>query len=234
MRFHPAPPPTAEELERRPEPRGSRCRSEPSSGVTSETNRTSLPKPIRSWRDYSPPRSRAGPRPAPAPVSGSCAFGDRVEIEGDEERLTIEEIPGLARTNGFSLHAGVAVPANDRQRLERLCRYVGRPPVASGTTERSCRTVACCTSYAIAGETAPRHVAFRAAGTDRPAGRAGAAASIPHDSLPRRARLALQTPCRRRAKRKPSRLLRPSCAVDTCMPPNNRDDPSKRFGVRIV
>lgn len=29
------------------------------------------------------------------------------------------------------LHAGVAVPANDRRRLERLCWYVGRPPVAS-------------------------------------------------------------------------------------------------------
>jgi hypothetical protein len=41
------------------------------------------------------------------------------------------ETPGLARIDGFSLHAGVAVPANDRQRLERLCRYAGRPPVSS-------------------------------------------------------------------------------------------------------
>jgi hypothetical protein len=32
---------------------------------------------------------------------------------------------------GFSLHANVAIPARDRRRLERLCRYVGRPPVAS-------------------------------------------------------------------------------------------------------
>jgi hypothetical protein len=34
-----------------------------------------------------------------------------------------------------SLHAGVAVPARDRRRLERLCRYVARPPIAS---ERLC------------------------------------------------------------------------------------------------
>jgi hypothetical protein len=57
-------------------------------------------------------------------------FGDRVEIDADGN-VSREKTRGLARTNGFSLHAGVAVPANDRQRLERLCRYVGRPPVAT-------------------------------------------------------------------------------------------------------
>ncbi len=31
----------------------------------------------------------------------------------------------------MSLHADVAVPARDRRRLERLCRYVARPPLAS-------------------------------------------------------------------------------------------------------
>ena len=31
---------------------------------------------------------------------------------------------------GMSLHAAVAVPARDRRRLERLCRYVARPPIA--------------------------------------------------------------------------------------------------------
>jgi len=30
----------------------------------------------------------------------------------------------------MSLHADVAVPARDRRRLERLCRYVARPPLA--------------------------------------------------------------------------------------------------------
>ncbi len=35
-----------------------------------------------------------------------------------------------ARGNGFDLHAGVIVPARDRARLERICRYALRPPVA--------------------------------------------------------------------------------------------------------
>jgi hypothetical protein len=64
-----------------------------------------------------------------------CGFnpplGDRVEIESDEVEARAKT-PGLARGNGFSLHAGVAVPTKDRQRLERLFRYVGRPPVAAG------------------------------------------------------------------------------------------------------
>ena len=35
-----------------------------------------------------------------------------------------------ARHNGFDLHAGLCVPADQRDRLERLCRYALRPPVA--------------------------------------------------------------------------------------------------------
>jgi len=31
---------------------------------------------------------------------------------------------------GFSLHAGVAVKPNQREKLERLCRYICRPPVS--------------------------------------------------------------------------------------------------------
>jgi hypothetical protein len=31
-----------------------------------------------------------------------------------------------ARANGYSLHAGVVVPAGQRDRLERVCRYVLR------------------------------------------------------------------------------------------------------------
>ena len=36
-----------------------------------------------------------------------------------------------ARTNGISLRAGGVVPAGQRGRLEQVCRYVLRPPVAS-------------------------------------------------------------------------------------------------------
>ena len=36
----------------------------------------------------------------------------------------------VAKHSGFSLHAGVAVKADDRKRLERICRYIARPAVA--------------------------------------------------------------------------------------------------------
>jgi hypothetical protein len=57
-------------------------------------------------------------------------FGDRVEVD---------ELQGgqrCASAGGVSLHANVAVPSRDRLRLERLCRYAARPPVA---TERLSR-----------------------------------------------------------------------------------------------
>ena len=53
-------------------------------------------------------------------------FGDRVDPEDLEESSS----PRCFRSGGMSLHANVAVPARDRARLDRLCRYVARPPVA--------------------------------------------------------------------------------------------------------
>ncbi|MFN8645017.1 MAG: transposase, partial [Candidatus Binatia bacterium] len=40
-----------------------------------------------------------------------------------------------AHRDGFDLHADTAVRAGDRCRLERLCRYVLRPPVAQDALE---------------------------------------------------------------------------------------------------
>jgi len=40
-----------------------------------------------------------------------------------------------AEANGFSLHAGLVVPGGRRDRLERVCRYVLRPPVAAERLE---------------------------------------------------------------------------------------------------
>jgi hypothetical protein len=37
---------------------------------------------------------------------------------------------GVAQYAGFSLHAGIGVEADQRAKLERLARYVSRPPVA--------------------------------------------------------------------------------------------------------
>ena len=38
---------------------------------------------------------------------------------------------GAARAGGFSLHAGIDIEPQQREKLERLCRYVSRPPVAA-------------------------------------------------------------------------------------------------------
>ena len=52
--------------------------------------------------------------------------------------LTLQTLPsrgefeqGLARANGFSRHAGVVAAADERDKLERLCRYITRPAVST-------------------------------------------------------------------------------------------------------
>ena len=58
-------------------------------------------------------------------------LGDRVEpraAEGAEPDP--ESSARVPQHGGMSLHADVAVPARDRRRLERLCRYVARPALA--------------------------------------------------------------------------------------------------------
>ena len=37
---------------------------------------------------------------------------------------------GVGKVAGFSLHAGVAARADERQKLERLCRYISRPAIS--------------------------------------------------------------------------------------------------------
>ncbi len=65
-------------------------------------------------------------------------FGDRVEPALEDEAEVEPRAlvpPRCVRQGGMSLHADVAVPARDRQGLERLCRYVARPPLALGRLE---------------------------------------------------------------------------------------------------
>ena len=66
-----------------------------------------------------------------AAVQGRSMKGERDERAG---RGTMSEpfVKGklCADVDGFSLHAGVLVPGHDRKRLEKLCRYAGRPAVA--------------------------------------------------------------------------------------------------------
>ncbi|NVB43699.1 transposase, partial [Pseudenhygromyxa sp. WMMC2535] len=43
----------------------------------------------------------------------------------------------VAEVGGVNVHAGPAIDGRDRRRLERLCRYVARPPVAQERLELS-------------------------------------------------------------------------------------------------
>lgn len=48
---------------------------------------------------------------------------------------TYELPPKCAACDGYNLHAGVVIGARDRKGLERLCRYVARPPLAKPRLE---------------------------------------------------------------------------------------------------
>jgi hypothetical protein len=48
-------------------------------------------------------------------------------VAGRDEKTTA----ALADAHGFSLHAGVRCDAHHRKELERLCRYITRPPIAN-------------------------------------------------------------------------------------------------------
>jgi len=62
--------------------------------------------------------------------------GDRVEPrESTAAGADPEASVRVPQHGGMSLHADVAVPARDRRRLERLCRYVARPPLANERLE---------------------------------------------------------------------------------------------------
>jgi hypothetical protein len=78
-----------------------------------------------------------------ASVLGRVATGPRagrwvVRLGGDPTApVVITGGPRQAHLKGFDLHANVAVGAGDRTRLEHLCRYVLRPPVAHDALEQT-------------------------------------------------------------------------------------------------
>src|SRR5439155_27036781 len=78
-----------------------------------------------------------------AAFSGRTAYGPnagrrvtRVGDQIDPDGLDITRSPRCASVDGFSLHANVAVHAEDRPRLERLARYCARPPICMERLER--------------------------------------------------------------------------------------------------
>lgn len=70
-----------------------------------------------------------------ASITYRIATGPR---EG-QKVFTLQTLPGspaeprrdVAESSGFSLHAGIAAKASQREKLEQLARYVARPPVAT-------------------------------------------------------------------------------------------------------
>jgi len=68
-------------------------------------------------------------------VTYRIAFGPRagqkvLTIRGAMPRKGTARQLLCADIDGFSLHAGVRVEAQDRQRLEQLCRYITRPALS--------------------------------------------------------------------------------------------------------
>jgi hypothetical protein len=75
---------------------------------------------------------------AAASVRGLAGSGRQLTRRGDRvdaEHLSDPTGSRCAAAGGFSLHANVAVPARDRKRLERLARYMARPPLATDRLE---------------------------------------------------------------------------------------------------
>jgi hypothetical protein len=81
--------------------------------------------------------------PALADCYGAACRGiDLLGARAAEPTLRIvEPLAGrpnepVARVAGFNVHAGLVVDGRDRKRLERICRYAGRPPIAQERLER--------------------------------------------------------------------------------------------------
>jgi hypothetical protein len=71
-----------------------------------------------------------------ASIQGTLATGERTG-QRIRRRLVdphegVRGGPQCFSARGFSLHAATRVEAGERERLERLCRYVIRPPLAAG------------------------------------------------------------------------------------------------------
>ncbi len=129
LRFHPAAPPSDEEVVRL------------LATIRSRVRRLLRRRGLAGDEDLSPPDPLAEESLALAGISsasvlGRIALGRRAgarvwRLGHDPEALQVASTePRQAHLDGFDLHANVWVPATNRARLEELCRYLLRPPVA--------------------------------------------------------------------------------------------------------
>ena len=112
------------------------------------------------------------------------------EVEAFLSHLANElQLSAWTHPDGFSLHAGVSAGADERKKVERLCRYLARPAIATGrlslTSQGQVR-------YTLKTPYQRRHHprGLRAAGLRRAAGGAGAEAAGAPDPVPRGVRAA--------------------------------------------
>jgi hypothetical protein len=93
------------------------------------------------WSEEAPVLATA----AAASVEGRVALGPRAGAgvrrcgEPPEDVAPVALGPCHAHLGGFDLHAGLVTRPGQRDRLERLCRYALRPPLALGPAARQCR-----------------------------------------------------------------------------------------------
>lgn len=99
-------------------------------GLAADSEDADAAKP---WADEAPVLAEL----AAASVQSTVGLGPRRGVRpcrfGTARDWVEPPAPGpcQARANGFSLHAALVVPAGQRERLERLCGYILRAPLAS-------------------------------------------------------------------------------------------------------
>ena len=129
LRFHTLPPPSPREIEQ--------VLTAVIEGIRRHVERSGLTETADSLHEEDPLHAQllsaaVQSRAATGEQAGQrvLRFGDPVLPEPDKPTQdAADKQKRLATQAGFSLHASVHVPARQRTRLERLCRYVARPPV---------------------------------------------------------------------------------------------------------
>ena len=131
-RFSPLPPPSAEEVARVLAGTARRIRRRIERRAADDADALARDEPLLALLAAASLQTRI----ATGPEAGSPwrRLGDRVEPHAGS-RDDPDASPRVPRFGGMSLHADVCVPARDRARLERLCRYVARPPLAQERLE---------------------------------------------------------------------------------------------------
>ena len=132
LRFHPAVPPTDDDVHRVVARVRRRLERLGLTGATSADEDA----------DLLAEESAAMASLSRAAILGRAALDARagrraVRVGADPDAPWVERhVPLHAQDGGFDLHAAVHVAAGDRERLERLCQYLCRPPLGQGRLRR--------------------------------------------------------------------------------------------------